>query len=548
MEAKSEKIFGNLVDLHHETIYPAEIDIEKGRIASIRKKEGKENSYIMPGFVDAHIHIESSMLPPSEFARLALVHGTIATVSDPHEIGNVLGTDGVDYMLENGSLVPFKFYFGAPPCVPATNFETAGARIGPSEIAYLLRKKEIKYLSEVMNFPGVIHHDPDMMEKLSIAKQLHKRIDGHAPGVRGEDLRKYIAAGIETDHECTTLDEAREKLTKGLKILIREGSAARDFDALFPLMKEHPERCMLCSDDLDPHSLVQGNINLLVRRAVAKGMDPLKALRCASKNAIEHYGLEVGMLRVGDPADFIRVGDLKEFPILSSHINGVCVAQNGKPLFPRIVPKIVNRFNAKKKEVADFRIPAKEGLIRIMEAFDGQLITRQLLEQPLIEKGFAVADPTRDLLKIAVVNRYFDAPPKLGFIKNFGLKRGAIASSVAHDSHNIIVVAATDEALCKAVNCVIAHKGAIAAADHDWEECLPLPIAGLMSDREGHWAAEQVVKLEKTAKKLGSSLTSPYMTLSFMALLVIPELKMSDLGLFDGNRFAFTDLFVKQSV
>lgn len=540
---KKEKISGNLVDLHSETIYPAEIEIENGRIAAIHRKEGKEQGYLLPGFVDAHIHIESSMLPPSEFARIALCHGTVATVSDPHEIGNVLGTAGVEYMLENGSLVPFKFYFGAPPCVPATDFETAGARIGPDEIRYLLKKKEIKYLSEVMNFPGVIHRDPDMVAKLAVARELNKRIDGHAPGVRGEDLKKYISAGIETDHECTSLDEAREKMAKGLKILIREGSAARDFDALFPLMIDHPERCMLCSDDLDPHSLVQGNINLLVKRAIAKGLDVMKALRCASKNAIDHYGLEVGQLRVGDPADFIQVHDLKAFQILSAYVNGHCVMKDQKPLFPRVIPKIVNKFAAKKKKASDFHTPAKTGRIKVIEAADGLLITRQIEADPRIAHGFAVSDPSRDILKIAVVNRYADTAPSIGFIKNFGLKKGAIASSIAHDSHNIIAVGATDEALCKAVNCVIETRGGIAAVDDHFEESLPLPIAGLMSDKEGHWVASQLQKLEKTAKGLGSPLVSPFMTLSFMALLVIPSLKMSDKGLFDVNKFAFTDLW-----
>ncbi len=541
---KSEKISGNLVDLLHETIYPATIEIEQGKIAAIHRTEKKESEYLLPGFVDGHIHIESSMLPPSEFARLALVHGIVATVSDPHEIGNVLGTAGIEYMIENGSLVPFKFYFGAPPCVPATESETAGARLGPDEIRYLLKKKEIKYLSEVMNFPGVIHREPEIMAKIAAARELHKRIDGHAPGVRGEDLNKYISAGIETDHECTTLDEAREKMAKGLKILIREGSAARDFDALFPLMKEHPEKCMLCSDDLDPHSLIHGSVNLLVKRAIAKGLDLMKALRCASKNTIDHYGLEVGQLRVGDPADFIRVRDLKDFHVLSTYVNGVCVAKDGKPLFPRTIPKIVNRFEAKKKAVSDFRVPAKTSRIQVIEAIDGLLITRRFESHPLVKDGFAISDPQRDILKIAVVNRYANAAPSIGFIKNFGLKRGAIASSVAHDSHNIIAVGATDEALCKAVNSVIATKGGLAAVDDHFEESLPLPIAGLMSDREGHWTAEQLLKLEKTAKSLGSTLSSPFMTLSFMALLVIPSLKMSDKGLFDVDRFAFTDLFI----
>ena len=535
-----QKISGNIVDLFHGTVYPATIEIENGKIAAVRKTERKESTYLLPGFVDSHIHIESSMLPPSEFARLALPHGIVATVSDPHEIGNVLGVKGIEYMIENGSTVPFKFFFGAPPCVPATDFETAGARIGPEEIRHLLKKKEIKFLSEVMNFPGVIHKDPDMMAKIAIAKELRKRIDGHAPGVRGEDLNRYIAAGIETDHECTTLDEAREKLAKGLKILIREGSAARDFEALFPLMKEHPDKCMLCSDDLDPHSRSNGSINLLVKRAIAKGMDPLQALRCASKNGIEHYGLEVGLLRVGDPADFIEVDNLKNLNVLSTYINGVCAAKHGQPQFARIVPKIINRFEALQRTPSDFQIRGDGHRVKAIEALDGQLITRQI-DVPLpTANGLILPDLSKDILKITVICRYEKkAAPAVGFIKNFGLKKGAIASSIAHDSHNLIAVGTSDEMICKAVNAVIEHRGGIAVGDEGGIECLPLPIAGLMSDKEGLWAGSQLQKLENKAKALGSPLASPFMTLSFMALLVIPSLKMSDKGLFDSAHFHF---------
>jgi len=535
-----QKISGNYVDLFHGTIYPATIEIERGIITSVHRKERSEATYVLPGFVDSHIHIESSMLPPSEFARLALPHGILATVSDPHEIGNVLGVEGIEYMIENGATVPFKFFFGAPPCVPATVFETAGARIGPEEIRYLLNKKEIKFLSEVMNFPGVIHKDPEMMAKIAIARELHKRIDGHAPGVRGEDLNRYIAAGIETDHECTTLDEAREKMAKGLKILIREGSAARDFDALFPLLKDHPEKCMFCSDDLDPHSLSQGSINLLVKRAIAKGIDPIQALRCGSKNGIEHYGLEVGLLRVGDQADFIEVDNLKNLNVLRAYVNGTCVAQHGKPQFARILPQIINRFEAHKRSPADFQIRDSGNPVKIIEAFDGLLTTRQIEAHLPIKNGLLLPDLSNDILKIAVLNRYEKkALPAIGFIKNFGLKKGAIASSIAHDSHNLIAVGTSDEMLCKAINAVIGHKGGIAIADDSTEECLPLPIAGLMSDKEGLWTANQLQKLENKAKALGSPLSSPFMTLSFMALLVIPSLKMSDKGLFDSSRFSF---------
>ncbi|MBI2809474.1 MAG: adenine deaminase [Candidatus Melainabacteria bacterium] len=538
------EISGNLVDCVHETIYPATVSIENGKISSIRRIPQQQKHFLLPGFVDAHIHIESSMLPPSEFARLALPHGIVATVSDPHEIGNVLGVKGVEYMIQNGSTVPFKFNFGAPSCVPATEFETSGARIGPAEIRYLLSKKEVRYLTEVMNFPAVIRRDPEMMAKLAIAKELHKKIDGHAPGVKGEDLKKYVSAGIDTDHECTTVAEAKEKIALGMKILIREGTAARDFDNLFPLLIEAPQHCMLCSDDIDPEFLMHGGVNLLVKKAIERGADLMKVLRCASSIPIQHYGLEVGQLRVGDPADFIEVDNLVDFRVLSTYVDGRLVAKDGKVLFARIVPQKINQFAVTKKKPEDFKVRAEPGKqLRVIEAQDGKLITGQLFADPLIENGYVCADPKRDLLKIAVVNRYEQVLPAVGFINNFGLKRGAIASSVAHDCHNIIAVGVDDESLCKAINCIISHQGGLAVVDNSQEECLPMPIAGLMSDQEGPLVAAQLQKLVALAKSLGCPLASPFMTLAFMALLVIPKLKLSDKGLFDGETFSFVPLF-----
>lgn len=537
------KISGNLVDIIQETIYAATIEVENGIISAIHRKEGKEANFLLPGFVDAHVHIESSMLPPSEFARCALSHGLVATVSDPHEIGNVLGVAGVEYMLQNASEVPFKFYFGAPSCVPASEFETSGARIGPEEIRRLLAKKEIKFLSEVMNVPAVINQDPEMMAKIAIAKEFHKKIDGHAPLVLGNDLEKYASSGIDTDHECVSVEEAREKIACGMKILIREGSAARDFDALFPLLLESPEHCMLCSDDIDPEMMLQGSINLLVKKAIQKGADLMSTLRCASLNPVQHYGLEVGLLRVGDPADFIEVTNLKDFTVLQTFINGACVYKDKAIRFSRVIPKLVNHFTVKKKQVGEFAVPAHPGPLKVIEAIDNKLLTNIRLVDPLVQNQFVIADPSRDILKIAVVNRYQNKKPSVGFIKNFGLKSGALASSVAHDSHNIIAVGTTDELLTRAINCIIAHKGGLCVVDEDLEECLPMPIAGLMSDREGSLVARQYKKLEGLAKSLGSPLTSPFMTLSFMALVVIPHLKMSDLGLFDGETFSLTELF-----
>lgn len=540
---EDKKISGNLVDIISETIYSATLEIKDGKIASIDRQERAEDHFLLPGFVDAHVHIESSMLPPSEFARFALSAGTVATVSDPHEIGNVLGVAGVEYMLQNASKVPFKFYFGAPSCVPATTFETSGASIGAKEIEYLLSKKEIKYLTEVMNFPGVIHDDAEMLAKIAVAKKLHKKIDGHAPQLNGQDLKKYVSAGIDTDHECVSIEEAREKMALGMKVLIREGSAARNFDSLFPLLLEAPEQCMLCSDDIDPDMLLHGGINLLVKRAIAQGADLMSVLRCASLNPVQHYGLEVGLLRVGDPADFIEVDNLTDFGVLRTYVNGECVYKDKKVLFPRVIPERINNFSVKKKSVNDFQVTVCSGRLKVIEALDGQLLTKQLLSETVTINNFVVSDLKQDHLKIAVVNRYENKPPSLAFIKNFGLQRGAIATSVAHDSHNIIAVGTSDESLCKAVNCIIAHTGGLCVVDEHLEECLPFPIAGLMSDQEGSVVAKQYKKLEALTKSLGCSLSAPFMTLSFMALLVIPQLKISDLGLFDGGTFQFTDLF-----
>jgi len=541
-------ISGNLVDIIHETIYPATLEIEGGRISRIRRKEGSEKNYLIPGFVDAHIHIESTLLPPSEFARSVLPHGVIATVSDPHEIANVLGISGVEYMLENASHVPLKCCFGVPSSVPATRFETSGASIGPKEVRALFLKDKLSYLSEVMDVPGVVSRDPEIMAKIAIAKELHKKIDGHAPRLSGEALKKYISAGIDTDHECTSLDEAREKIRLGMKILIRGGSAARDFEALFPLLLESPESCMLCSDDIDPEELGHGSINLLVKRGVERGADLMAVLRSASWNPIQHYGLSVGVLRVGDPADFIIVDNLRDFNVVSSYIDGNCVVEGKKLLFPRTIPKRINHFAARKKEVKEFRIPVQAGRVQVIEALDGQVLTGRCSADLPVVNGFVSADPGQDILKIAVINRYQEAAPGLGFIKNFGFKKGAIASSIAHDSHNIIAIGTDDELLCKAVNWVVAQQGGLVLVGEGVQECLALPIAGLMSDLEGREVALTYKKLKNRAHALGSSLKDPFMTLSFMALLVIPQLKLSDKGLFDGDAFTFTKLFESESI
>ncbi len=534
---------GNIIDVINERIYKGTITISDGKIVSIVKKEVADDQYILPGLIDAHIHVESSMLVPSEFAKLAVTHGTVATVSDPHEIGNVLGIAGVKFMIENGGKVPFKFFFGAPSCVPATVFETSGANLGSAEIGELLDMDKIKYLSEMMNFPGVLYQDKEVLAKIEEAKKRGKPVDGHAPGLKGKDAEFYAKAGISTDHECFTIEEALDKIKYGMKIQIREGSAAKNFEALIPLMETNPDKIMLCSDDRHPDDLAEGHINGLVKRAIAKGYDPLQVIKVCTYNPVLHYDLEVGLLRQGDPADFIIADNLTDFNILKTYINGVKVAENGKSLIKTEKEKTPNNFNAKPISETDITIKAEGNEVKVIKAMDGQLITDLIYSKTKVENGFAVSDVENDVLKIMVLNRYKDAKPALGFITNFGFKKGAIASTVAHDSHNIIAVGTNDRDLVRAVNLLIEAKGGISLVDGEKEMLLPLPVAGLMSNDNGYKVAEAYAEMSKAAKELGSKLNAPYMTLSFMALLVIPELKLSDKGLFDGERFEFTPLF-----
>jgi adenine deaminase len=540
----------NLVDLHQGRIYPAEITHENGRILLIRAVDQlpADAGYILPGFVDAHVHIESSMLPPSEFARMAVVHGTVATVSDPHEIANVLGKEGVAFMLEDAARSPLKFCFGAPSCVPATYFETAGAILDAADVEELLQNQAIGYLSEMMNFPGVLHNDPEVMAKIAAAKRLGKPVDGHAPGLRGEAAQRYFAAGITTDHECFSYEEGLEKARLGVKILIREGSAARNFEALWPLVQEFPAQVMFCSDDKHPDDLVKGHINQLAARAVALGCDLFDTLRAACLNPIAHYRLPVGQLREGDPADFIRVADLQAFHVLETWIDGEKVAENGKTLLPRLSVEAPNQFLANPREAADFQLfqQSASTQLRIIKVFDGEIVTGEIAGSVSeIRDGQYLPDVSQDLLYIAVLNRYTpNAKPALGFVQGFGLKCGALASSVAHDSHNIVAVGTSDEALAEAVNAVIQAKGGIAATNGAGDtRVLPLPIAGLMSQSDGWQLAEEYSRLDAWVKaELGCGLRAPFMSLSFLALPVIPKLKMTDLGLFDVDRFGFVEV------
>ena len=534
---------GNIVDIVSKKIFKGEVFIKDGKIEKILSNDRvQEADYILPGLIDAHIHVESSMLVPSEFARIASVHGTVATVSDPHEIANVMGIQGVDFMIENGKQVPFKFYFGAPSCVPATPFETSGASLGSQAIDELLKRKEIKYLSEMMNFPGVLNDDAEVWAKLSSAKKYNKPVDGHAPGLKGADADKYVKSGITTDHECFTIPEALDKINSGMFVQIREGSAAKNYHTLAPLLKTHAEHIMLCSDDKHPNDIAIGHMDAVIRRALSEGYDLMNILRACILNPVNHYQLEVGMLQEGDAADCIVVDNLTDFNVIKTFVDGKLIAENGETMINSVQVKPINKFFPNLLSLDDVKIVAKSDQIQVIQALDGELITPTLIEKAKIVNGFVESDLQNDVLKMLVLNRYEKSKPAMGFIKGFGFKKGAIASSVAHDSHNIVAVGTNDDDLIKAVNLVIQEEGGVSWVKEGESEVLGLPIAGIMSNKDAWQVAKKYDELDHLAKSLGTSLHAPYMTLSFMALLVIPELKLSDKGLFDGTTFSFTEL------
>lgn len=535
---------GNIVDVVNRSIFSGKIEIEDRKIKNITRCDVDEKHFILPGFIDSHIHIESSMLIPSEFARIAVVHGTTACVSDPHELANVKGIEGVKFMIDNGKKVPFRFYFGAPSCVPATGFETSGAVIDSSAIEELLKMPEIKYLAEMMNFPGVIYDDSEVMKKIASAHHHKKVVDGHAPGLKGDAAKKYAGAGITTDHECFTIAEAEEKIAYGMKILIREGSAAKNFDELIPLIEKYPEHIMLCSDDKHPDDLIKGHINLLVKKSIEKGYDIIDVLRTVSYNPVKHYSLDAGLLQIGDNADFIIADNLNDLNIIETYIDGKVVARNGVSFIGRVEEVPINVFNCDFISEKDIAITPETNKIKVIKAIDGQLITQAYDAQAKVDIDNVVSDVDRDILKIVVLQRYQKSKPAIAFIYGFGLKKGAMASTIAHDSHNIIAVGTNDRDIVNAINTLITHKGGIAAVCGEENTCLPLPYGGLMSADDAHTVAEKYELIDRKVKQYGSALRAPFMTLAFMALLVIPELKLSDKGLFDGSKFAFTPLFV----
>ena len=538
------KISGYIIDLFKKEIYKGCIKIKENIIEDVLIENNSEERYIVAGLIDSHIHIESSMLVPSRFAEAAVKHGTVAVVCDPHEIANVLGSDGVEFMIDNGRKVPLKFFFGAPSCVPATNFEESGAKIGIRELRKLLAKDEVKYLSEMMNFPGVINDDREVIRKIKVAKEMNKPVDGHAPGLRGEKLEKYIRAGISTDHESISLEEAREKIERGMKIQIREGSAARSLDSMHYLLAENPEKLMLCSDDLHPEMLEKGHINLLVKRLLALGYDIFDILSIAIVNPVEHYGLDAGMLRKGDKADFIVIDNPAEFNVEETWIEGKKVYDGKNVSFESPVVRPVNNFNSGIINGNDIAVRQKKGKVRVIDAVDGELVTGTY-EWTIPGAGSMLkCDTGKDILKIVVKDRYKDSDPAVAFIRGFGLKSGAFASSVAHDSHNIIAVGADDLSLCTAINRIVDMKGGLVVCN--LEDCseIQLEVGGIMSDVPCGTMAEKYKKLTDIVQDMGCKLKSPFMTLSFMALLVIPELKISDKGLFDVNKFEFVGLYI----
>ena len=543
MENSVFQLSGQIVDVVNSRIFKGTVFVEDGKIVNIIEDENDNSQLIMPGLVDSHIHIESSLLVPTEFARLAVVHGTVATVSDPHEIANVLGIEGVKYMIETGKKSPMKFYFGAPSCVPATSFETSGAVLDSKAVDELLSMDDVKYLGEMMNYPGVIFDDNEVVAKINSAKRHNKPIDGHAPLLSGDDLVKYCKSGITTDHECSNLQEARDKVALGMTIQIREGSAANNFDALIPLIEEEPENIMFCSDDMHPHEFINGHINRLVKKAISLGYNILDILKAATLTPIRHYNLEVGLLQKNDPADFIIVDNFIDFNILKTYIDGKLVAENNKSLIPKNDVELINNFETEEVDIDDFKIYDEGKNVKIINAISGELLTEKIVGRPKSVNNNLVSDVDNDILKIAVINRYEKKKMSLGFIKNFGLKKGSIASSVAHDSHNIVVIGCSDEEMANAANMIVNTKGGLVAWSQDNSICIPLPVAGLMTNADGHKIAADYQALVTLSKEFGSTLNDPFMTMGFMSLLVIPKLKLSDKGLFDCEKFELTTLF-----
>ena len=540
-----QKISGIIVDPVARRKYPGTLVVNQGTLVDILPDPDgcRSGPFILPGLIDSHIHLESSMLTPAAFAQQAVTHGTVAVVADPHEIANVLGIPGIDFMINNAQQVPMKFFFGAPSCVPATGFETSGATLTAHHVEALLERDDIFFLAEMMNVPGVIHQDQEVMAKLLAARKAGKRVDGHAPGLRGADLSAYVRAGISTDHESLSLEECYEKLDLGMKIQLRQGSSARNLDDLHPLISSHPGQCMLCTDDLKPGDLACGHINRLVQKALLLGHDLFDILQCACVTPVRHYQLGIGLLQKGDPADFILVSDLTTMEVSATWINGELVSTKGQSLFHCEPTCPINHFNGIPIRSEQLQVNSRGSSIKIIEVTDGQIVTGTGHFSLPVNTTLVTADPHQDLLKILVQNRYHPTPPTIAFVRGFGLKHGAMASSIAHDSHNIIALGSNDHDLSRAVNLLHESGGGICYVHGQDETRLELPVAGLMSLGNCDDTARQYSAIEQRVKANGCQFQTPFMTLSFLALPVIPSLKITDLGLFDGIQFKLTDLF-----
>ncbi len=546
-----------IINVFSGEIIPGEMAISDGLIVGFGQYEAKKvedlnGRYVAPGFIDGHVHIESSMACISEFARAVVVHGTTTVAADPHEIANVLGLSGIEYMLQSAEEQPMNIYFTLPSCVPATDMETAGARLTAEDLKPFLNKDRIIALAEMMNFPGVIYRDPDVLAKISAARQQKKPIDGHAPGLEGPQLYAYISAGIQSDHECTTEHEAIEKLRSGMHIMIRQGTCAKNLQTLLPAVNEKTARRMMwCSDDRHPHDLIaEGHIDSIVYEAIQSGLDPILAIQMATLNPAEYFNLDhLGALAPGRQADLVVFSDLKKPVIEKVYSRGILIAENGKILPTIQIPSAASVPPSMHVDLQkiDFAIPADKKQIRVIEIVPEQVITHQRIEEITVKNKQAVSDPSKDLLKMAVVERHSGSGNiGKGFVKGLGLKHGALASSVAHDSHNIIVVGTTDEDMRAALEAVVKMGGGLAAvSDARVRAELALPIAGLMSLEPVQRVRDQLDKLIEATHDMGTPLKDPFMTLSFLALPVIPELKLTDIGLVDVNKFEVVPLFVE---